>query len=191
MWQDLMTSGIPMIDKIVRTVAVYTLILLLFRIGGRRSVGQLNSMDLVVMFLLSNVVQNAIIGPDNSLIGGVIGAVTLVLVNNLVDWAAYRWPLVRLLVEGKPLQLVTDGVIRRRELRRLGLRAVDLDHAIRAQNGNDLSEVRTAEFDPGGHILISLKSQDQNATAGDIAALRAQLDRIEQALADRPRAAGR
>src|SRR2546423_1001120 len=84
MERRLFSLGIPLTEKIVRTVLVYGALLLLLRLGGKRTAAQLNSFDLVVLLLVSNVVQNAIIGPDNSVLGGAIGAITLVGVNDLV-----------------------------------------------------------------------------------------------------------
>ncbi|HUS62294.1 MAG TPA: hypothetical protein VMY34_08860, partial [Acidimicrobiales bacterium] len=81
---DLFTIGIPILEKVLRTVAIYGGVLALLRIGGKRDLAQLNSFDLVVLLLLSNVVQNAVIGDDTSLLGGLIGAATLVAVNALV-----------------------------------------------------------------------------------------------------------
>lgn len=185
MWHDLFSVQIPVIEKILRTIAVYLVILVIFRVGGRRSMAQTNTMDFAVMILLSNVVQNAIIGDDNSLLGGVIGAVTLVVANSLVDRLAYRYDSVRRLVEGTSTTVIEDGEPDEKVLQRLGLRTVDLDHVVRLQNGDSISEVKLGELDPSGQFIITLKDSEQSASAGDIAALKAQLDRIEQQLATR------
>ncbi len=81
---DLWTSGEPLAEKVIRTVAVYLGVLLLLRLAGKRDLAQLNTSDLVVLLLLSNVVQNAVIGDDNSLVGGLVGAVALVAVNSVI-----------------------------------------------------------------------------------------------------------
>src|SRR2546428_11270714 len=83
--QRLFSTGIPITEKVVRTVVVYGAVLFLLRLGGKRTAGQVNSFDLVVLPLISNVVQNAIVGPENSLVGGVIGATVLVVVDDLVS----------------------------------------------------------------------------------------------------------
>src|SRR5664279_1109836 len=90
MWHDMFAQQIPFPEKVIRTLAVYALIALLLRATGKRGLAGLNSLDITVMFLLSNVVQNAVIGNDNSVIGAVIGAVTLVVVNSAVNRAALR-----------------------------------------------------------------------------------------------------
>ncbi len=81
MWTDLTHLDISVLDKIIRTVVVYWALIVLLRLAGKRDLAQLNSFDLIVMLLLSNVVQNAIIGPDNSLLGGLIGAAILIAAN--------------------------------------------------------------------------------------------------------------
>jgi uncharacterized membrane protein YcaP (DUF421 family) len=148
-------------------------------------------MDFVVMFLLSNVVQNSIIGSDNSLLGGVIGAVTLVVTNSVVDRLALAYPAFRVLVEGRPIQVVTDGVADRGTLRKLGMRQADLDHAIRLQNGDDTQEIGSGILEPGGQLILTLKPDQQDATHADIAALNQRLDRIEALLTSLPAALGR
>lgn len=90
MWHDLLSIQIPVAEKVLRTVAVYALIVILFRLSGKRGLANLNTFDFVVIFLLSNVVQNAIIGNDNSLLGGAIGAITLVTVNAVLNRLAGR-----------------------------------------------------------------------------------------------------
>jgi len=85
MWHALFIEQIPFAEKVIRTVTVYALIALLFRLTGKRGLSNLSTFDVVVIFLLSNVVQNAIIGNDTSLTGGIVGAVTLVTVNALVN----------------------------------------------------------------------------------------------------------
>ena len=81
MWHDMFVIQVPILEKILRTVLVYTTVVVLFRLAGKRGLAGLNTFDFVVIFLLSNVVQNAVIGNDQSLLGGVVGAVTLVAVN--------------------------------------------------------------------------------------------------------------
>ncbi|MDO4243748.1 MAG: hypothetical protein Q4C85_08345 [Actinomyces sp.] len=95
MWSDLFVMTVPVADKVLRTVVVYLAIAVLLRVAGKRLMAQMNSLDLVVVLLLSNVVQNAIIGPDNSLLGGLLGAVVLIVVNVAADRWAQRLPRVR------------------------------------------------------------------------------------------------
>lgn len=194
MWHDLMSVQIPILEKIVRTVAVYALILVIFRVVGKRSIASMNTMDFVVMFLLSNVVQNAIIGDDNSFLGGAIGAVTLIVANSLVDRLAYAFDGFRWLVEGSEVQVIARGVVDQGALRRIGLRPADLDHAVRVQNGDDVSEVWEGRLDSSGHLVLTLKTEEQGASHGDVEELRTELRtalaRIEALLVARTGSAG-
>jgi uncharacterized membrane protein YcaP (DUF421 family) len=182
MWHDMLSVQIPIVEKVLRTVAVYVLIVLLFRVAGKRGLANLNTFDFVVIFLLSNVVQNAIIGSDNSLLGGVIGAVTLVAINALLNrWLAVDERAVRLL-EGTPTTVIDDGLLRTRALRRLALRPGEVKHAIRVQNGEAISDVALGRLEPDGQFVIVLKPSEQNATRGNIADLETRLAAIEDLL---------
>jgi uncharacterized membrane protein YcaP (DUF421 family) len=184
MWHSMFSFDIPVLEKIIMNIAVYLLILIIFRVTGRRSLAQSNTQDLVVIFLLSNVVQNAVIGPDNTVLGGAVGAVVLVLANSLLDNLSYRFPAVQRWVDGSPVTVVSDGETTP-EAQRLHLRRGDIDHVVRMQNGNDLDEVGNGQMDPDGHLVITLKEQFRSATAGDVAALNSRLDRIEALLQNR------
>src|SRR5215210_6276679 len=116
--QDLFVPGTSLAEKIVRPVAVYIFLVIILRVGGRRELGQMNAFDLVVLLTLSNTVQNAIIGNDNSLLGGVIGATTLVAVNLLVARVLYRHPHLDQRIAGEPVELVRDGRLLHEQLER-------------------------------------------------------------------------
>jgi uncharacterized membrane protein YcaP (DUF421 family) len=182
MWHDLLLVQIPILEKVLRTVLVYALIVILFRLSGKRGMAGLNTFDFVVIFLLSNVVQNAIIGNDNSLLGGAIGAVTLVVVNALLNrWIASD-PRAERLLEGRGTTVIEDGRVVRRALRRLSLRYSEIEHAVRVQNGDDIGDVAVGRLEPAGHLVIVLKSSRQNATRGDVDALETRLGAIEDML---------
>jgi uncharacterized membrane protein YcaP (DUF421 family) len=179
---DLWAVQIPILEKIIRTVLVYALVLVLFRVAGKRGLANLNTFDFVVMFLLSNVVQNAVIGADNSLLGGVIGAVTLVAVNAAMNrWVASD-PRAERLLEGTATTLITDGSFVPGALRRLALRTSEIEHAVRVQNGDSVEEVADARLEPGGQLIVTLKETDQTATHGDVVAIQARLAAIEELL---------
>jgi uncharacterized membrane protein YcaP (DUF421 family) len=183
MWHDMFVIQIPIAEKILRTVLVYATILILFRLTGKRDLATLNMFDFAVLFLLSNVVQNAIIGNDTSLLGGVVGAVTLVAVNAALNrWRTVSDRAARML-DGQATTIVKDGHIIPQALRHLSLRPTELEQAIRMQNGDDISEVATGRMEPGGHLILSLKPEEQSATKGDIDALGKRLKAIEAALA--------
>ncbi len=175
---DLLHLGIPVAEKVVRTVGVYVGLAVLLRLGGKRDLAELNSFDLLVVLLLSNVVQNAIIGDDNSLTGGLLGAVVLVAVNASVVRGVARGPRLSRWFEGSPTVLVRDGRIDEAALRREGLRRSDLVAAVRRQSASSLDEVAEATLAPGGTIVVRLRPEDEDATHGDVAQLRERLDQI-------------
>lgn len=182
MWHSMFAVQIPILEKILRTILVYATILILFRLAGKRDLGTLNIFDFVVLFLLSNVVQNAIIGNDTSLLGGIIGAATLVAVNAMFNrWIAVSDRAARIL-EGKPTTLIKDGQFLPGAAKRLSLRPPDVERAIRVQNGDDIKEIATGLMEPNGQLVLTLKKEEQSASKGDIADLRAQLMAIETAL---------
>lgn len=109
MGHDMLACGIPYAEKALRTIAVYALVLLLLRLAGKRELAQLNTFDLAVMLLLSNVVQNAIIGPDVSVSGAAFGAVVLVSVNAVFVRLSARYRWLRKLLVGSATVLARDG----------------------------------------------------------------------------------
>ncbi|MGZ4427768.1 MAG: DUF421 domain-containing protein [Nocardioidaceae bacterium] len=180
MWNDLTQLGVSAPEKILRTIVVYLVLALLLRLAGKRDLAQLNSFDLVVVLLLSNVVQNAIIGPDNSLLGGIIGAIVLVTFNavmvriSVMSDASYR------LLEGTPTVLARNGHWVPAALRREGLRQADVDAALRRQNANNVQEVQTVTLEPGGAVVATLFPDQRSATRGDLAALVSRVARVDE-----------
>src|SRR4051794_32017041 len=155
---------ISVTEKIVRTLLVYITLAILLRLAGKRDLAQLNTFDLVVMLLLSNVVQNAIIGNDNSLVGGLIGATVLIAVNAVVVRFAAISPAMGRLFEGREEVLVDDGRYDRRALAREGLRQADVEASLRRQGAHDVSEVQRATLGLGGAVIVELRPDVQPAT---------------------------
>ncbi|MFJ9523289.1 DUF421 domain-containing protein [Kitasatospora sp. NPDC101801] len=182
MWQDMFHAGVPYAEKTVRTVAVYLALLVLLRLVGKRGLAQLNTFDLVVMLLLSNVVQNAVIGDDNSLSGGLFGAVVLLFADSVLVRQAARWPRFNRLFQGTETVLARDGRYDHQMIRRQGLRTADLDVAVHHQGGDGIEEAALVVLEPGGTLLVELRPGDQVADKDDVAALRALLARIEARL---------
>lgn len=177
---------IPLLEKVLRTVIVYGGLAVLLRLGGKRDLAQLNSFDLVVMLLLSNVVQNAVIGNDNSLTGGLLGAAVLVLVNAAVVRVSNRHPSLIRAFEGDSTVLVRDGRPVEGALRRLGLRRADVIAACRRQGADDISEIKEATLNPGGTIVVTLDEDYRDVTIRDLRAENARL--VEQLRAELLRA---
>jgi len=176
----MISLGVSVPEKLLRTLVVYLAITVLLRLAGRRELAQLNTLDLVVMLLLSNVVQNAIIGADNSLTGGLIGAGALIAVNAIVVRGVRANETVARLVEGTATTLARGGQWLPDALRREGLRLADVDAALRRQNANSVDEVDTVSIEPGGAIITTLRPEQESATREDVARLEAKLDRLLQ-----------
>jgi uncharacterized membrane protein YcaP (DUF421 family) len=180
-WSDMFSFQIPATEKILRTILVYAAVALLIRLFGRRILAQLNLSDLVVVLLLSNVVQNAIIGDDNSLSGGLLGALTLVVVDYLFDRVAFMIKGSERFFDGKPITVVQDGHVDSGKLRRLGIRDGELRTVLHRLGADHASEVEYATLRPGGAFDMSLKRPEQNANAGELdAAVRRIEARIDE-----------
>jgi uncharacterized membrane protein YcaP (DUF421 family) len=182
MWHDMFAEQIPFLEKVLRTVLVYALLAVLFRLTGKRDLANLNTFDFIVIFLLSNVVQNAVIGNDNSLVGGIIGAVTLVLINAGLNRLIACSPAAGRVFEGRATTVISDGRVIERALRRLGLRRSEIDHAVRLQNGDDIGQVVKGSLEPGGQLILTLRPAEQNSTKADLTAIAERLDRMEALL---------
>ena len=135
-----------------------------------------------MIFLLSNVVQNALIGNDNSLLGGMIGAGTLVTVNVAVNRLIAVNATAARIFEGRATTVISEGRILNRAIRRLGLRRTELEQAVRWQNADDVAQIEYGSLEPSGHLLLSVKAAARNATKADIDELADRLHRIESLL---------
>jgi uncharacterized membrane protein YcaP (DUF421 family) len=182
MWHDMFVEQIPLAEKVIRTIGVYALLMVLFRLTGKRGLAALNTFDFIVIFLLSNVVQNAVIGNDNSLLGGMVGAVTLVAVNAGINRLTTISPIAERLFEGRATTVIDDGCVIDSKLRRLGLRRSQLEHAVRLQNGNAIAQIDYGRLEPGGQLVLTLKHTEQAATKADVAELIDRLSRVEEIL---------
>ncbi len=111
-WKDMFVIGLPLAEKILRPIIVYVFLVVSLRLSGKRELVQLNPFDLVVLLTLSNTVQNAIIGEDNSVLGGIIGATSLLVTNYLVVRFLYDHRKLDQLVEGRADVLVLGGKVR-------------------------------------------------------------------------------
>ena len=145
---------LPVLEKLLRPVLVYLVLVLLLRLFGKRELAQLNPFDLVVLLSLSNTVQNAIIGDDNSVTGGVIGAFSLLGINWFVVRVLFRSPRLTRLLEGKAVVLVRDGQVDRKALARESLSREELLDVIHRQGFNHLHDVRRCELEPNGTFYV-------------------------------------
>ncbi|RAG87173.1 DUF421 domain-containing protein [Streptacidiphilus pinicola] len=182
MWNDMFIAGVSYGEKAARTIIVYLALLIMLRIVGKRGLAQLNTFDLVVMLLLSNVVQNAVIGNDNSVSGGVFGAAVLLLTDAVLVRQGARRPWFARLLEGTPTVLAQDGVLNIPAMRRQGISRGDVALAVHTQGGDSIGETELVQLEPSGAVLVRLREGDQFADKADVAALRALLERIEARL---------
>jgi uncharacterized membrane protein YcaP (DUF421 family) len=147
---QLVGNPLEILFTIVRVIVVYVLLLLALRFTGRRQLGQLTPYDLVTLLLLSNVVQNAMVGGDTSLVGGLFGAVTLLLLNASISRVA---PL-RNALEGKPVILISKGVVDRDNVRRENVSMSELEEALREHGVAKLEDSELVVLESDGNISV-------------------------------------
>jgi uncharacterized membrane protein YcaP (DUF421 family) len=158
--RDMFSLGLPVAEKVLRPVVVYFFLIAGLRLAGKRELAQLNPFDLVVLLTLSNTVQNAIIGEDNSVTGGVIGAATLLVVNYLVVRFLYKHQELDHRIEGAPDVLVEDGKIRMDRLQKELITQSELESAAHRQGFSSLAEIERAILEPGGSICFFAKKPE-------------------------------
>jgi uncharacterized membrane protein YcaP (DUF421 family) len=150
MWQ----LPLPVMEKLLRPVIVYLILVVLLRLFGKRELAQLNPFDLVVLLSLSNTVQNAIIGEDNSVSGGIIGAFSLLTINWIVARVLFKSPRLTRLVEGSSTILIRDGKMDEKALKRESLTPDELMSAIHKQGFPQLHEVGLCQLEPNGNFYV-------------------------------------
>ena len=153
-WKDMFVLGLPLAEKILRPIFVYAFLVISLRLSGKRELVQLNPFDLVVLLTLSNTVQNAIIGDDNSVSGGIIGATSLLAVNYLVVCFLYGHKRIDQLVEGSADVLIENGIIRLERLRKELISRTQLEAAARKQGFESLNDVQKCILEPGGNLTF-------------------------------------
>jgi len=134
--------------------AVYVFIMAAIRIFGKKEISQLSIIDLVFILLLSNAVQNAMVGPNTSLLGGLCAAATLFAVNSLLKWLLYKFPKLSGAVQGQALMLVYQGELNRENMRRAKISAPEIEEAAREHGVHSLEEVDLAVLEVDGNISI-------------------------------------
>jgi uncharacterized membrane protein YcaP (DUF421 family) len=159
-WQDMFVVTLPILEKILRPMVVYFFLVIVLRLSGKRELVQLNPFDLVVLLTLSNTVQNAIIGDDNSVTGGLIGATSLLVVNYLVVRFLYNHKRLDQLVEGKADVLIENGKVRPEHLHHELITSAQLEAAARKQGFGSLAEVDQCILEPGGTLSFIGRKPD-------------------------------
>lgn len=153
-WKDMFVLGLPLLEKILRPMIVYAFLVISLRLSGKRELVQLNPFDLVVLLTLSNTVQNAIIGDDNSVSGGLIGATSLLFVNYLVVRFLYGHDKLEQIVEGESDVLVENGKVRSERLKKELITMHQLEAAARKQGFDSLADVEKCVLEPSGTLAF-------------------------------------
>ena len=152
-WNDIFVPGVPLLEKTIRTLVVYGAVLIGLRLAGKRELSQLNPFDLVVLLLLSNTVQNAIIGNDNSVLGGLFGAAVLLLTNHFL--VRYLFKSGRLdAMEGNPDVLVSGGKVMHDRLNEELITVAELEAAARRQGIRSIADVEECRLETGGALTF-------------------------------------
>jgi uncharacterized membrane protein YcaP (DUF421 family) len=184
LWNNMFHLDISVLEKVLRTVIVYGFLIVGLRLAGKRELAQLNPFDLVVLLTLSNALQNAIIGNDNSLIGGLLGAAVLLVINHLVVRFLYDHDKLDRFVEGDPDVIIADGKLQEERLKQELITIPELEAAAHRQGFASLAEVDRAILETGGTISFFAKKPEpetlrhnellarMEALAGEMASLR-------------------
>jgi uncharacterized membrane protein YcaP (DUF421 family) len=198
LWADGMETsmfhlGLPILEKAIRPILVYLFLVVLLRVFGKRELAQLNPFDLIVLLSLSNTLQNAMIGEDNSVTGGLIGAFSLCAINYVVVRFLFKHRRLDQWIEGKPTILIKDGKIRSKAMTRELLSKSELQTIIHRQGFASLDEVQSCVLETGGTFSVEGKKPrqttiDHQEIVGKIDELARQIDELKRLL--RPREGG-
>ncbi len=165
-WSNMFTldaEKVTYLEKVVRPLLVYFVMVLLLRIFGKRELAQLNPIDFVLLLLISEAVQNAIIGDDTSLSGGVIGVATLLSVNYLMAFVKFRVPPIEKLIEGAPKILIENGNIKQDALNSEMMTEDDLKVIAHEEGLEDAKEIEKLILNPNGTFLVEAKDDIKDA----------------------------
>lgn len=155
---------LPVLEKIIRPMIVYLALVVFLRIFGKRELAQLNPFDLVVLLSLSNTVQNAMIGDDNSVSGGIIGALSLLVINWLLTRVLFHAPKLNDALEGNEAVLVQHGVVDEAARKKEALTEMELRSVLHRQGYQSFDEVEKLVLEPNGNFYAEgIKSMSDDA----------------------------
>ncbi len=163
-WTDIFVLGLPVLEKVLRSSLVYIFMVIGLRLFGKRELAQTNTFVLIVLLTLSNTVQNAIIGDDNSVTGGVIGASSLLILNYMVVRFLFRRAKLDRFLEGAPVPLIKDGKVLQRNLDRELITLAELTAAARKQGIRNLEDVDRCVLETGGSVTFTTKDPSPTQT---------------------------
>jgi len=164
---DMFFLPVPLAEKIIRPVIVYLFLVVFLRLFGKRELAQLNPFDLVVLLSLSNTVQNAMIGDDNSVSGGLVGAFSLLAINWALAWFLYRAPKATKVLSGEPATLVKNGVVDEEEMKKQSLTHEDLVSVLNKNGFNDPTDVKACVLEPNGTFYVEGKTPSRDDMGRD------------------------
>lgn len=190
MIESMFHLGLPVAEKILRPMIVYLCLIVLLRIFGKRELAQLNPFDLVVLLSLSNTVQNAIIGNDNSVSGGVIGAVSLLAINWVLSRLLFKVPKITKALEGTETVLIRRGKMIKKAMELEAMTEVDLLSVIHKQGLNSFAEVEKCILEPNGTfyveaIIPSASDAQREEVLEEVRALSKDVKRLREMLETR------
>ena len=163
---ELLQMSMPWWEFVLRAVVVYVVLLAMIRLSGKRTMGQFTSFDMLLIVLLGNAVQNALLGTDTSMAGGLLLAATLMTLNWMVGFVTARSQRVERLLEGEPVVLARNGHVYRDVLRRELVSRDDLAKAMREEGCSDISHVHLALLETNGHITILTREGEGKGDPG-------------------------
>jgi uncharacterized membrane protein YcaP (DUF421 family) len=166
--------GTPYLEIILRTTLIYLAILIGLRLAGKREIGQMTVFDLVVLLLIANAVQNAMVGPDTSLTGGILAAAVLLVINIVLARLRMRWPRLRRLIEGSPTLLVLHGQVIQNHMKHEGIDQETLEAALREHGFGEISDVEMVVLEIDGSISVVPAGQEAHQTRKPFKFLRQQ-----------------
>jgi uncharacterized membrane protein YcaP (DUF421 family) len=166
MWHNLVSIGSSWQERAVRAIIVYLFLLLLFRVFGRRELGQLTGFDIIVLLTISNILQNSMIGNDNSVTGGMIGAAVLLLANLTLAFIVFRSRRAERLVEGTPRVLIHEGAMLTEQIKLELLTEQDLLAAVHREGLESFDDVHLAIAEPNGLISVIPRTKSDKAAGG-------------------------
>ena len=158
------TLSVSWLELIVRAVIVYTFLVLLLRLTGKRQIGQLAPFDLVLLLVLSNAVQNAMNGGDNSVLAGIISASTLIALNYATGIVTRKSKKAERLIEGRPELLIHNGVLFTEVLEKQQVTLHELNSALRSAGCSGIEEVHFAFLENNGQITVQPRRKQPSPT---------------------------
>jgi uncharacterized membrane protein YcaP (DUF421 family) len=164
MWQEMIVPNLSALNLVIRGAVVYLAVVILLRIAGKRQMGQMGPTEFVAILLISNAVQNSMNGGDNSLTGGLILAVVLIVLSSLITYLTYRSRIFSTIFEGTPTILVHDGKLIKKNLFKERLSESELATLLRKQGVHKLDEIGTAILESDGTLSLVKRDDGKKST---------------------------